>query len=55
MTDKEIKKLAEQKYFRRYSGYIDEQIELDRSRQLQIKSFTEGFKEALKQVENNII
>ena len=53
MTDREIRTIAEQKYFKRYSGYIDEQIKLDRGREMQIDSFVEGFKEALKQVKNN--
>ena len=48
-TDNEIRKIAEQKYHRMYSGYIDEQIQLDRVRRTQIESFVDGFKEALSQ------
>jgi len=54
MTDKEIRKIAEQKCLRGYSGYIDEQIQLDRTRKIQIDSFIEGYKEALKKDKNNV-
>ena len=47
-NDKGINDAARKKYFRRYSGYIDEQIELDRSRDMQIDAFKEGAKWALK-------
>lgn len=35
MTDKEIRDIARAKYFKRHSGYIDEQIALDRAREMQ--------------------
>jgi len=53
MTDNDIRKIAEKKYFKRYSGYIDEQVQLDRARRVQIDAFVQGFKEALSQVKNN--
>jgi len=42
--DREIYDAASEKYFRRYSGFINEQIELDASRSLEIKAFIEGTK-----------
>jgi hypothetical protein len=49
MTKNEIIKIAEQKYFRRYSGHVDEQIALDRARKLEINAFVDGYLEALSQ------
>lgn len=41
-TEQEIKQEARQVYFKRYSGFINEQIDLDRGREMQIKCFTAG-------------
>lgn len=50
-TEQEIIAIAKSKYFRCYSGFISEQIELDRNRNTKITSFVEGFNEAISQMQ----
>lgn len=44
ISDQEIKRAAEQAFMKRYSGFINEQIDLDRGRRRDIESFKKGAK-----------
>lgn len=51
ITDKQITEAADQKYFKRYSGFLNEQRALDESRIQHIEGFIEGAKWAKKMLE----
>jgi|GEM_PF-6056822 len=52
LSGKEISNQASAIYFKRYSGFTSEQIQLDRIRSLQISAFKEGAKFAERQLLN---